>query len=85
MTSLADGDWHRLHPATPLLRGGIFVFAVLGFVIANLRERLIDIFFGVEGYSGDPLDEIYRRGAVGWALLVVVAVLLAVLIVFYLT
>jgi putative membrane protein len=85
VTSLADGDWHRLHPATPLLRGGIFVFAVLGFVIANLRERLIDIFFGVEGYSGDPLDEIYRRGAVGWALLVVVAVLLAVLIVFYLT
>ena len=84
-SSLADGDWHRLHPATPLLRGGIFAFAALGFVIANLRERLIDIFFGVPMGSGDPLDEIYRRGAVGWALLVVAAILIAIVTGFYLS
>ncbi|GAA3887214.1 hypothetical protein GCM10022381_31550 [Leifsonia kafniensis] len=83
--SLADGEWHRLYPASPLLRGGIFVFAILGFIIANLRERLIDFFFGVPSYSGDPLDEIVRRGAVGWALLVVAVVLIVILVGFYLS
>ena len=85
MTSLADGEWHRLHPATPVLRGGIFVFAALGFLLANLRERLIDVFFGVSSGSGDPIDELYRRGAVGWALLAVVGVLIVIMIAFYLS
>ncbi len=83
--SPADGEWHRLYPASPLLRGGIFVFAVLGFIIANLRERLIDVFFGVPSYGGDPIDEIVRRGAVGWALLGVAVVLIVILVGFYLS
>ena len=33
-----DGEWHRLHPATPLLRGGIVFIALFGFVLSNLRE-----------------------------------------------
>ena len=41
---LADGEWHRLHPASPLLRGGLVFLAVLGFVIANLRERVVEVF-----------------------------------------
>lgn len=80
--NFADGEWHRLHPATPLLRGGIFFIAVAGFVIANLRERLIDLFFRVPQYGGDPIDEIVNRGFVGWALLAVLAVLLAVIAIF---
>ena len=44
VTNLADGEWHRLHPASPLLRGGLVLLAVLGFIIANLRERLVDMF-----------------------------------------
>jgi putative membrane protein len=85
VTTLADGEWHRLHPASPLLRGGIFIVAVLGFLIANLRERLIDLFFGVPGYGGDPIDEIFQRGAVGWALLGIVMVLVLILVGFYLS
>ncbi|TFC91713.1 MULTISPECIES: PH domain-containing protein [Cryobacterium] len=85
MTTLADGEWHRLHPASPLLRGGIFIVAVLGFIITNLRERLVEVFFGVPRYGGDPVDEILARGAVGWALLAVVVVLLLILTVFYLS
>lgn len=85
MTSLADGEWHRLHPASPLLRGGLFLVAVIGFVVANLRERLIDVFIGAPAAAGDPLDEIYRRGAAGWALLGVVVVLLVLLVGFYLS
>ena len=41
---LADGEWHRLHPLTPLLRGGLGFVAVIGIVVANLRERLIEWF-----------------------------------------
>lgn len=84
-TDLTDGEWHRLHPATPLLRGGIFMVAVLGFIVANLRERLIDLFLGDEHYGGDPIDEIYQRGGTGWALLIIAAVLLVILVVFYLS
>ena len=85
MTSLADGDWHRLHPASPLFRGGIFVFALLGFVIANFRERVVDLVFGIPRESGDPLDTIYERGAVGWALLIAGGILVVILIAFSLS
>jgi putative membrane protein len=83
-TSLADGAWHRLHPAPPLFRGGIFMVAVLGFILANLRERVVDFFFRLPTYGDDPIDEIFRRGAVGWALLVIAAVLIVILVAFYL-
>lgn len=57
-TRLADGEWHRLHPATPLLRGGIAFLAIIGFVIANLRETLVNLLVGgpgrANGYDGDP-------------------------------
>ncbi|WP_105036005.1 PH domain-containing protein [Cryobacterium aureum] len=84
-TDLTDGEWHRLHPATPLLRGGIFMVAILGFIVANLRERFIDLFIGEENYGGDPIDEIYQRGATGWALLIIAGVLLVILVAFYLS
>jgi putative membrane protein len=85
VTTLADGEWHRLHPASPLLRGGLFIVAILGFIISNLRERLIDFFFHVPTYGDDPIDELFRRGAVGWALLGVVVILVVILVAFYLT
>ncbi|MFF2494309.1 PH domain-containing protein [Agromyces sp. NPDC058064] len=57
--SLADGEWHRLHPASPLLRGGLVFIAVLGFVIANLRERAVDLFLTV--FSPSTRDELGDR------------------------
>ena len=83
--NLTDGEWHRLHPASPLLRGGIAFVAIAGFVIANLRERLVEIFFHVPSYGDDPLDDIYARGLVGWALLAVLAVLIVIIAGFYLS
>jgi putative membrane protein len=67
-TGLADGEWHRLHPATPLLRGGIAFLAILGILVANLRERLVEIL--VPGFvceppgceSTDPIAELVERG-----------------------
>lgn len=71
MNNLADGQWHRMHPATPLLRGGAALVAIIAIVFANLRERLIDLIAHVPdgAREGDPIDEIVRHGWVLWAAL----------------
>ena len=80
---LADGDWHRLHPATPLLRGGIVLLAILGFVIANFRERLIDLAFGAPELPDDPFQVAYERGHLGWAIVAVAVGLVVGILIFY--
>ena len=62
-TTLADGEWHRLHPMTPLLRGGIAVVAILGIVLVNLRDFWVDLFLG-DVFGGDvpnPQDDLIAR------------------------
>ena len=51
---LADGEWHRLHPATPLLRGGFALVAILGVILVNLRDLWIEIIIG--GPDDGPPD-----------------------------
>lgn len=50
--TLADGEWHRLHPLTPVLQGGVVVAGLLGFSLAALWEtvilRIILILIGVD-------------------------------------
>ena len=89
MTELADGEWHRLHPATPLLRGGIALIAILGIVVANLRERLVEwLIPGVECPPGvcqeDPISIILERYLL-LALLGIVVVILIVIGLFWLS
>lgn len=85
--SLVDGQWHRLHPATPLLRGGIAFVAILGIVIANLRERLIEFFIPSPGMEQptDPVDYILNHGFVGWALLAIAVGLIVIIAIFWLS
>ncbi|MBW4042987.1 MAG: PH domain-containing protein [Acidobacteria bacterium] len=71
-----DGAWHRLHPATPLLRGGIGLLAVLIYVGGNLRERIVGWVFHLPDVGGDPVDEIGRHNLVLPATLIVLGVLL---------
>nr|WP_091502259.1 PH domain-containing protein [Microbacterium sp. cf332] len=94
---LSDGEWHRLHPLTPLLRGGLALLVVLGIVVANLRDRLIAIF--VPAFAPDaPIDEWEEYEAagdpIGWvvannllliALLITLGVLAVVIGGFYLS
>ncbi|MBW8872276.1 MAG: hypothetical protein JF618_08980, partial [Leifsonia sp.] len=85
---LADGEWHRLHPATPLLRGGFAFVAIAGFVLANLRERILGLFLGGgpgDGEGGDPIDLIVRRGLIPIALVVVLVVLIVIITIFWLS
>jgi putative membrane protein len=74
-SGLADGEWHRLHPATPLLRGGIALIAILGIIIANLRERLLEIVFGGPDYEGDPIDFLVEQRLIPMALLAIAVAL----------
>jgi len=68
VTNLADGEWHRLHPASPLLRGGLVFIAVLGFIIANLRERLVDMFIVIFAPDlGDDFEGEFERWQGDWA------------------
>jgi len=36
-SALADGEWHRMHPLTPLFKGGLALIIVIGIVISNMR------------------------------------------------
>jgi putative membrane protein len=90
--TLADGEWHRLHPATPLLRGGIAFLAILGIVIANLRERLVEMFlpqfagdFRYDGEDYDPLTYSVTHGYVGWILLALAVGLVVIIGLFFLS
>lgn len=84
-TGLTDGQWHRLHPATPLLRGGIALIAILGLVVGNMRERFIDMFTGSGDYEGDPIDWIIQEGFVGFVLLGIALGLLLFIAGFYIS
>ena len=79
---LTDGNWHRLHPATPLLRGGIVLLAIAGALIANLRETLIGSVIGGDN-GDDPVSMLYREGLIGWALLIALGGVLVSVLGFY--
>lgn len=80
---LADGEWHRPIPATPLLRGGLALVAIAGILIANFRERVIGLFLGQGGYNGDPVTMIIDSGFLPLALLAALAVVAVVIVLFY--
>ncbi|MDZ8276543.1 PH domain-containing protein [Microbacterium aquimaris] len=86
---LSDGDWHRMHPLTPLFRGGLVLVIVSGIIIANLRDRVIDVLFDgffPGGFTGaeDPIDFVLGHDLVLVVLLGVLGVLLIVVGLFYL-
>lgn len=91
-TDFADGAWHRLHPATPLFRGGLAFIAIIGVLIVNLRDRLIELIFGDSGgdlpssggdLESDAIDFIVREELIVVALLAALGVLLLLIAGFY--
>ena len=85
MTSFTDGEWHRLHPLTPLLRGGITFIAILGFLLYNIRDILIDIVLGGDGRNGEPLVWLYESEFFWLAVLAVLVGLAAIIVGYYLS
>lgn len=87
---LADGEWHRLHPATPLLKGGIVIIVILGIFVNNAREQLLQIFLpdpegGRGGGDDDPVTYAVSHGFIGLILLGIVALLVVIIAIFYLS
>jgi len=89
---LSDGEWHRLHPLTPLFRGGLFLVVVIGIVIANLRDRLIDVFLpwmlpdmADEELPPDAVDYVLSNNLVLVVLLTVLGIAAALVAIFYLS
>ena len=88
---LSDGEWQRLHPLTPLLRGGLFLVVMIGVIVANLRERLIELFLpavtdlppGV--VPPDPVDFILAHNLILIAGGGALAVLIVLLVIFRLS
>ena len=60
----ATDGWRRMHPLTPLLKGGLMLIVIAGVLVANLRDRFIEIFVGedVVGGNGDVFDLIAEQG-----------------------
>lgn len=92
-STLADGQWHRLHPLTPLFKGGLVLIIVAGIVISNMRDRLVawvvNLFTPPEVHydeysGGDPIDWVVDNGAILWVLLAVLGTLLVLIGVFWL-
>lgn len=84
---LTDGQWHRLHPATPLLRGGLAFVVLIGIVINNGRDWLINAFLpGPHGDDqGDPVSYVVEHHAIGWILLGIVLLVLVLVGLFWLS
>jgi putative membrane protein len=92
--NFANGEWHRLHPATPLFRGGLAFIAIIGVLLVNLRDRLVSVFFGADrgglprtggDFEADAIDYIVREELVVLALLAGVGVLLLLIAGFWLS
>jgi putative membrane protein len=57
----ADGNWHRLHPITPVLQGGLFVAAIIGVVLATFWDMLltqVTALLVFQEFAEDPATEL---------------------------
>ncbi|WP_295100468.1 PH domain-containing protein [uncultured Microbacterium sp.] len=89
--TLADGEWHRMHPLTPLFKGGLALIIIAGIAIANLRDRLIawfvDLFTPEEAqydYSGgDPVDWVLQNNLIVIVLLSVLGLVVVLVLIFW--
>lgn len=81
---LVDGEWHRLHPATPLLRGGLALIIFLGIIVSTFRDRLIGMFvppeWSDEDFDRDPFGDFLLDQLLWVSLGTIVAVLVGILI-----
>lgn len=91
-TNLANGEWHRMHPLTPLFKGGLALIIIAGIVIANMRDRLItwavDLFTPEEAHygdyaGGDPVDWVLSNNLILVALLSVLGLVVVLVLIFW--
>ena len=57
----ADG-WRRMHPLSPLLRGGLALIVIAGIIIANFRDHFVQFFVANNVADGDSSAEVDVSG-----------------------
>ncbi|WP_424464676.1 PH domain-containing protein [Pseudoclavibacter helvolus] len=81
-SDLIDGEWHRLHPLTPLLRVGVFVIAIGAFLINQSWQTITSFLFPqLDEYSGneyDPTTMVLRNE--GWLLWAAIGTIVVILL-----
>ncbi|WP_435749156.1 PH domain-containing protein [Microbacterium sp. PMB16] len=91
-SNLADGEWHRMHPLTPLFKGGLALLILAGVVIANMRDKVIYWFVAlftpeeahVGDYNGgDPVDWVVENNLILLVLLGVLALVVVLVAIFW--
>lgn len=60
----AEG-WRRLHPLSPLLRGGIVLIIIAGIIIANFRDHFVNIFVADRFEWDEESNSTSEAGLVG--------------------
>ncbi len=90
VSPLTDGEWHRMHPLTPLFKGGFVLLVVGGIVVTNIRDRVADFFVGIFAPGAgsispgeDPVDYILGHNLILVALAAIAAIILLVVAWFY--
>ncbi|WP_166985791.1 PH domain-containing protein [Canibacter zhoujuaniae] len=82
-------DWRKLHPLSPILRAGFTLLIVIGLLLANMRDLILNNLYkvlGVDDYAvegGDPVDDALQfasHAQLGWLIITggVLAVLLLI-------
>lgn len=91
-SDLSDGEWHRMHPLTPLLQGGIVLIVLFGIILSNMQGRLVGFFLPagdidqyVDEFNGDPIDWVLANNLWLAALGVIAGLLLLFIGGFYLS
>ncbi|WP_068483179.1 PH domain-containing protein [Pseudoclavibacter helvolus] len=80
---LIDGEWHRLHPLTPLLRVGVFVIAIGAFLINQSWQTITSFLFPqLDEYNYneyDPTTMVFQNQT--WLLWAAIGTLLVILLI----
>lgn len=53
----SDDGWQRLHPLSPILRGGVVLLAVVGYVVSQLFDEILGSLDPTRGFPGGGPDE----------------------------
>lgn len=82
--NLVDGEWHQLHPASPLLRGGLSLIIFLGVLFSIFRDRLISLFVPEEynEWDEDPFSDFIVNQLL-WVILGMIGLVLVLILLFW--
>lgn len=82
-SDLIDGEWHRLHPLTPLLRVGVFVIAIGAFLINQSWQTITSFLFPqLDEYNYneyDPTTMVFQNQT--WLLWAAIGTLLVIILI----